>query len=73
MKDQTPMQYVETVSCEPSKEEGLIFMKVIAMPHGDPVEFNVEEARKFARQILAAVAEVESGWMGGSGNSDRGA
>ena len=73
MTDQPPVQYVETISCEPSKEEGLIFMKVVAMPYGDPVEFNTEEARVFAHRILAAVAEVESGWVGGSEGTGCGA
>ena len=57
-------QYVETISCHGSRDEGLVFIKVVAMPHGDHVEFNTDEARDFANQILAAIQEAESGWLG---------
>jgi hypothetical protein len=59
-------QYVETISCEASKEEGLVFIKVVVMPHEGYIEFNTAEARTFAHRILAAVQEVESGWVGGA-------
>jgi hypothetical protein len=53
-------------SCIGSKEEGLVFIKVVAMPHESHVEFDTAQARTFANQILAAVDEVESGWVGGN-------
>ena len=59
-------QYTETISCEASAEEGLIFIKVVAMPHSDPIEFDVTQARALAQRILAAVEVVESGWVGKS-------
>jgi hypothetical protein len=59
-------QYSETISCEASAEEGLLFIKVIAMPHGGSVEFDVAQARSLAQRILAAVEVVESGWVGKS-------
>ena len=59
-------QYSETISCEASAEEGLLFIKVVAMPHGDPIEFDVSQARALAQRILAAVEVVESGWVGKS-------
>ncbi len=62
-------QYEETISCHGSKDEGLVFIKVVAMPHGDHVEFNTAEARDFANQILAAVQMAESGWLGGPSKS----
>ena len=62
--------YLETISCIGSKEEGLVFIKVVAMPHEGHVEFDTAQARSFANQILAAVDEVESGWAGGNTVSD---
>lgn len=61
--------YSETVSCEASADEGLLFIKVVAMPHGDPVEFDVTQARALAQRILSAVEIVEAGWVGKSSAS----
>ena len=66
MNTDSQEQYEETISCHGSKDEGLVFIKVVAMPYGDHVEFNAAEARDFANKILAAVQEAESGWLGGS-------
>lgn len=60
-----PPQYEEIVMCEGSREEGLIHIKVIALPYKDPVEFNIAEARDFAERILRAIEHVEGGWVGG--------
>lgn len=57
-------RYMETVSCEPRRDEGVVFIKVVAMPHEAAVEFDVTQARAFAQQILAAVEDVEAGWVG---------
>jgi len=62
--------YLETVSCEARQDEGVIFIKVVAMPYEAAVEFDVTQARAFAQQILTAVEIVESGWVG---KSDAGA
>ncbi len=58
--------YQETIACEPRPEEGVILIKVAAMPHEDAVEFDMAQARFFAQRILAAVEVVEAGWVGGS-------
>ena len=61
--------YQETVTCEARQDEGLVFIKVVAMPHEDAVEFDVAQARAFAQRILSAVDIVESGWVGKSGGT----
>jgi len=58
--------YQETVSCEARQDEGVVFIKVVAMPYEAAVEFDVTQARAFAQQILTAVEIVESGWVGKS-------
>ena len=67
MVDTSKLQYQETVSCEARKDEGIVFIKVVAMPYEGAVEFDVTQARAFAQQILTAVEIVESGWVGKSG------
>jgi len=57
--------YTETVSCEGSAEEGVIFIKVVGMPQGHPVEFDLTQARAFAEQLQKAIDDVASGWAGG--------
>jgi hypothetical protein len=64
MNNGSQERYDEIIDCHASKDEGLVFIKVVATPYGDPIEFNTEEAREFANRILAAVEEVESGWVG---------
>lgn len=59
-------RYQETVTCEPRQEEGLIFIKVVAMPHAGAVEFDVTQARSFAQQVLSAIEVIEAGWVGKS-------
>jgi hypothetical protein len=59
--------YQETVACEARQDEGVIFIKVVAMPYETAVEFDVTQARAFAKQILAAAETVEAGWVGKSG------
>ncbi|TAK62473.1 MAG: hypothetical protein EPO18_10530 [Methylobacter sp.] len=51
--------YEEFIDCDVSEEEGLLFIKVIAMQYQDPVEFNTAEARAFAEKILEGVRRVE--------------
>lgn len=71
MTDIPEKPYEETVSCEGRPEEGVVFIKVVAMPYEDAVEFDVTQARAFAQRILAAVDLVESGWVGKSGAPGR--
>ena len=55
MTDSPEQKYKETVSCEPRQDEGLIFIKVVAMPHEDAVEFDVALNRPGFRRHLAAI------------------
>jgi len=66
MTDSPEQSHQETVTCEARQDEGLIFIKVVAMPHEGEVEFDVAQARSFAQQILSAVDLVEAGWVGKS-------
>jgi len=65
MSSNSETHYTETVTVEGRPEEGLIFIKVVAMPHGDPVEFDLSQARALADQLLKAIENVQSGWAGG--------
>ncbi|QRP63820.1 hypothetical protein I6J77_17280 [Rhodanobacter sp. FDAARGOS 1247] len=67
MSENSAKPYEETVSCEARQDEGVIFIKVVAMPFEGAVEFDTAQARAFAKRILAAVEVVESGWVGNSG------
>ena len=64
--------YKESIDCRASVDEELVFIKVVAMPYQDAVEFDVTEARAFAGKILEAVALVESGWAGTPNPSSQG-
>lgn len=64
MTDLSKPPYQQTVDCEARQDEGLIFIKVVAMPYEDAVEFDVAQARAFAQKILSAVEIVEAGWAG---------
>ncbi len=55
-------KYEEIIMCEAPEDEGIIHIKVIALPYNDPVEFNTEEAREFAQKILSAADEIEKKW-----------
>ncbi len=66
MTDSPDQKYQETVTCVPHQDEGIILIKVVAMPHEDAVEFDVAQARSFAQQVLSAVDVVEAGWAGKS-------
>jgi len=61
MTDTSKQPYQETVTCEARQDEGVIFIKVVAMPYEDAVEFDVTQDRAFAQQILSAVDIVEAG------------
>ena len=64
--------YNEFIECRASVDEGLVFIKVVAMPYQGAVEFDVTQARAFAATILEAVALVESGWAGTPRTSSQG-
>lgn len=59
MTEKTLPEYEEFINCEVAEDEGLMFIKVIAMPYQDPVEFNTSEARAFAEKILDGVKRIE--------------
>lgn len=59
MSEPNSPQYQEFIDCDVSEEEGLLFIKVVAMPYQDPVEFNAAEARAFAEKILEGVKRIE--------------
>ena len=57
-----PPQYEDVIMCEAPEHEDIIHIKVVALPYGDPVEFNTTEARAFAEKILVAVEKIEGNW-----------
>jgi hypothetical protein len=60
--DSSSARYEEIILCDAPEDEGIVHIKVVAMPYVDPVEFNVAEAREFAQRILAAADAIERGW-----------
>lgn len=58
--------YSEAVRSEASPDAGLLFITMVAMPHKEPVEFDVTEASALANRINAAVALVEASCVGKS-------
>lgn len=66
MTENLEQPYQQTVACEARQDEGVIFIKVVAMPYEAAVEFNVTQARAFAQQILSSVEIIEAGWVGKS-------
>jgi len=61
---ETP-QYQEIIECDGEVDQGLVFIRVVALPYQGSVEFDLSQARNFAARILKAVEEVEKGWAGG--------
>jgi hypothetical protein len=51
--------YEEVVSCWVPEDKGAVHLKVIALPHNDPVELTAEAAKDLANRLLALAAEVE--------------
>lgn len=66
MTSSPEQKFQETVTCEARQDEGLIFIKVVAMPLEGAVDFDVAQTRSFAQKILSAVDVVEAGWIGKS-------
>ncbi|SOU05279.1 hypothetical protein LMG19144_00314 [Xanthomonas arboricola pv. fragariae] len=48
MSNTSKKPHQETETCEPRPGEGVIFIKVVAMPHEDAVDFETVQARAFA-------------------------
>lgn len=61
-----PETYTESIECVASPDEGVLFVKVVGMPQGYPVEFDVTQARELAARVISAVEQVEAGWVGKS-------
>jgi len=59
MKDSIDKRYEDVVACWVPDEGGSVHVKVIALPHNDPVELTAEEARDFARRLLELAAKAE--------------
>ena len=55
-------KYQEFVECEAHVEGGVLFIKVITLPHLGAVEFDTKQARIFAAQILSAAEKIEKQW-----------
>lgn len=52
--------YQEIISCEAVEEEGLIHIKIVSLPHIDPVEFNIDEARQLFEKLNDAIKKIET-------------
>jgi hypothetical protein len=51
--------YEEIISCEANEEEGLIHIKIVALPYINSVEFNIEEARQLSEKLNLAIKKIE--------------
>jgi hypothetical protein len=49
----------ESVSCWISPDRGAIHVKVVTLPHLDPVEMGAEQAREFAEELLKLANEMD--------------
>lgn len=60
LSDQTPQNqnYEERVSCWISPDRGTIHVKVVTLPHHDPVEMSAEQARELAAELLKLADEL---------------
>ena len=54
-----PHTYEERVDCWVPPDKGAVHVKVVTLPHTDPVELSAEQAREFAARLIALAAEVE--------------
>lgn len=52
-------KYEEVLACWVPEDTGAVHVKVITLPHHDPVELTAKEAREFAQRLLALASEVE--------------
>jgi hypothetical protein len=57
-----PEKYRQIIECEVPENQGLVFIKVIALPYQDAVEFDATQAREFAARILKAAERAEAQW-----------
>jgi hypothetical protein len=60
MSKEMNSSYEEVISCEAAEEEGLIHIKIVALPYNDPIEFNIEEARQLSEKLSIAIRKIES-------------
>lgn len=54
-----PQDEEERVSCWIPPDRGAIHVKVVTLPHLDPVEMSVQEAREFAARLLQLADELD--------------
>ena len=59
-----PPRHQEIIECDGEVDQGLVFIRVVALPSQSSVEFDTSQARNFAERILKAVEAVEKGWAG---------
>ncbi len=50
--------YEERVSCWIPPDRGAIHVKVVTIPHHDPVEMNAKQVREFAANLLKLADEL---------------
>ena len=55
-------EHQQIIEVEVPEDQGLLFIKVVALPHLDAVEFDAAQAKTFALRILEAVERVEAQW-----------
>jgi hypothetical protein len=54
-----PAGYEDVISCWVPDDKGAVHVKVIALPHGDPVELSADDARELGQRLLTLAKEVE--------------
>ena len=59
MASRFDLKYEEVVSCWIPEDKGAVHVKVVTLPHNDPVELTAEEAKDLAQRLLALAAELE--------------
>jgi hypothetical protein len=50
--DPNPKRYEEVVACWLPEDRGAVHVKVVTLPHYDPVELSADQAREFAAKLL---------------------
>jgi hypothetical protein len=58
-REGSSLKHEEVVTCWVPEDKGAVHVKVIALPHNDPVELTAESAKNLGLRLLALAAEVE--------------
>lgn len=59
-RDEADPRYEEIVSALIPPDAGAIHVRVVVVPHGDPVEMTSDEVRDFAAKLLALAAQLDA-------------